>query len=993
MSQPRRLPTGGRIDRAKPLAFEFNGRRYTGFAGDTLASALLANDVHLVARSFKEHRPRGILSAGPEEANALVEVEIGGRARRTPSVCATRQPLIAGLVARSQHCWPSVGFDLGAVAGWFHPLLPAGFYNKTFFWPSWESYEPAIRRLAGIAAAPTERDPDRYAWRNVHCDLLVVGAGAAGLVAALTAAQNGARVLLIDSDHAPGGGLRWRRAALAGGPPRDWLTTLTARFTALPGTRLLGSTTVVGAYGHGVFAALEDVEAGDTGVTASTLRQRWWRIRARRTILATGAIEQPLVFPHNDRPGILLADAALQYLRRYAVAVGRRVVVATNNDTAYRVALELRGAGVEVPCVVDNRAEVRPDLARALAAQGIALHAASRIATTAGRRRVASVQIVSTDGQRRRIACDTVAMSGGWNPAAQLYGQAGGRLRFDSHRGCLVPDGQCDAIHPVGAAAGEFAPRAALDDAARATAAALTALGLPARVDARAWEEIGAETAAASVGELGYSASAQRDRAWVDFAHDVTAADIDLAVRENLSAVEHLKRYTTYGMSLDQGKTSNLNALAILAERTGRPIASVGTTQFRPPVTPVTLGAIAGGRLGRFLRPSRLLPSHDRQVAASAQFEEYGPWKRPVCYPRAGESEAATIEREVSVVRSAAGLFEASPLGKIVVRGPDAAEFLERIYANRVADLEPGRVRYGLMLTEKGVVLDDGVCARLGPDEFWVGTSSASAVRIAAWLEEWLQCQWPELRAVTTDITSGWATVTVAGPRARDIVRALPCDIEFTPEAFPHMRVRSGRLGGVPCRVFRVSFTGEASYEINVPAQYGAALWDALVAAGAPFGAMPIGVEALLVLRAEKGYLHVGADTDGTTVPDDIGCGAMVARKQTDFVGRRSLSLAENVRPDRLQLVGLRCVGPSQRFEAGGHLVAVAPVRPPVEPAGILTSACFSPTLGAHIGLGMLRRGRARMGEIVTVYQDGGTTRAEVVPPVHYDPTGERLRG
>ncbi len=1000
MSQPCRLATGGSIDRAQPIEFEFNGRRYTGCAGDTLASALLAHGVHLVARSFKEHRPRGFLSAGLEESNALVEV--GDGARRTPSVRATRLSLTPGLVARSQHCWPSVDFDLGAVNGWFHPFLPAGFYNKTFLWPGWESYEPAIRRLAGIGKAPDQRDPDRYAWRNAHCDLLVVGAGAAGLVAAITAAENGARVLLIESDRAPGGALNWRTERLADSAPSAWVEDLTEKLAAFPTLRLLRSTTVVGAYDHGVFAALEECSTADRA-------ERWWRIRARSTLLATGAIEQPLVFPHNDRPGILLADSARHYLHRYAVQIGKRVVVATNNDTAYRVALELNAAGVDVPCLVDSRREVRSELAQALAAAGIALRTASRIASTRGRRRVASVAVESDPigpnerGRRDWIDCDALAMSGGWNPSAQLYGQAGGKLRFDTHLACLVPEGRPDSRHPphphhphhpiaaVGAAAGELELRSALDHAAGTTAHALEALGFTARIDPRRWARIAPEPKAAAVGAIGCAAASKRDRAWVDFAHDVTAADIDLAVRENLVSVEHLKRYTTTGMAIDQGKTSNLNALAILAERTGRSIAEVGTTKFRPPVTPVTLGAIAGGRTGRFLRPSRLLPSHDRQLVLGAKFEEYGLWRRPVCYQRPGESEAATIAREVRAVRTTAGIFEASPLGKIVVRGPEAAELLERIYANRVANLETGKVRYGLMLTEKGVVLDDGVCARLAPDELWVGTSSGNAARIANWIEEWLQCQWPELRAITTDVTSGWATVTVAGPRARDIVGALPLDIDLSREAFPHMQVRSGRLGGVPCRIFRVSFTGELSYEINVPADYGAALWDASLEAGRTFRAEPIGVEALLVLRTEKGYLHIGADTDGTTVPDDIGFGAAIARKETDFVGRRSLALAENRREDRLQLVGLRCTGPTAPFEAGALLVDAAQVKPPVEPAGYLTSACCSPTLGAHIGLGMLRRGRARLGETITIFENGATTRAEVVSPVHYDPIGERL--
>jgi sarcosine oxidase subunit alpha len=984
MSQPFRLPAGGRIDRTRPLAFRFDGRSYAGYDGDTLASALLANGVHLTSRSFKERRPRGILSAGSEESHALVAVGEGGR--RTPSARATLEPLVEGLVAASQHGWPSLRFDVGAVNGAFHPFLPAGFYNKTFKWPNWETYEPAIRRLASLGTAPRQRDAERYLWRNAHCDLLVVGGGAAGLVAALVAARAGARVLLAESDAAFGGGLLARCGSFGGVAPEAWIAPIVSELAATPGVRLLTRTTVVGAFDHGAFSALEVAAPG-----RQRWRERWWRIRARRAILATGAIEQPLVFPDNDRPGVLLADAARVYLQRYAVAIGRRVLVATNNDSAYRVALELRAAGIEVATVADSRAEVRDELVSALAGAGIALEKGTRIERTAGRLRVRCADLVAANVARSQVACDTIAMSGGWNPAAQLYGQAGGRLRFDERLACLVPDGKLAAIRAVGAAAGTFDPRGALDEAASAAAELLGEIGRAVEPDAAPWAAVAAESAAAPVGELGCASATRRDRAWVDFGHDVTAADIDLAVRENFVSVEHLKRYTTVGMSVDQGKTSNLNALAILAERTGRPIGAVGTTKFRPPVTPVSLGAIAGGRLGAFLRPTRLLPSHDRQLAAGAHFEDFGFWRRPATYPRPGESEEATIAREVLAVRRTAGIFEASPLGKILVRGADAGRFLDFIYANAVSDLKPGRVRYGVMLTEKGIVMDDGVCGRLGEEEFWVGSSSGNATRVALWLEEWLQCQWTEWRVVTTDLTSQWATVTVAGPRARDIVGALGADIDLGRDAFPHMSVRSGRLGGVACRIFRVSFSGELTYEVSVPADHGAALWDALVAAGEPHGAMPLGVEALLVLRTEKGYLHVGADTDGTTVPDDIGFGAAIARKRVDFVGRRSLSLPENLRPDRLQLVGLRCVGPTAPFLAGGHLLEGGRVTPPVESVGYLTSACFSPTLGAHLGLGMLRRGRQRTGEVVTIFEGGATTRAEVVAPTHYDPAGERL--
>jgi sarcosine oxidase subunit alpha len=574
---------------------------------------------------------------------------------------------------------------------------------------------------------------------------------------------------------------------------------------------------------------------------------------------------------------------------------------------------------------------------------------------------------------------------------AHLYCQAGGRLRFDAHAACLVPDGKLDAMHAVGAAAAQFELGAAFEHARATLGRVLGALGRHVPATSPDWARIAPGPAVGATGELGASGAQRRDRIWIDFQHDATVADIDLAVRENLVSVEHIKRFTTVGMSIDQGKTSNLNALAVLAEQTQRSIVEVGTTTFRPPFVPVTLGAIAGGRNGRFYRPARLLPAHAAHVALGARFDDYGAWLRPVSYSPAGETLDAAITREVRAVRQGVGLFDATPLGKFLVRGPDAAEFLNRIYANTMRTLEPGRVRYGLMLNEQGVIIDDGVCARLAPEEFWVNTTGAGAARIGAWFEEWLQGEWPDLQVVATDVTSGWATLTLTGPRARAVLASLPCDIDVSAAAFPHMHVRSGQLCGVPCRILRVSFSGELSYEISVPADVGQSLWERLYAAGQAHGLVPFGIEPLLAMRIEKGYLHVGSETDGTTVPDDIGYGAPVAKKLGDFVGRRSLTMPENLRPDRLQLVGLRCTGDAQPFIAGAHLVEPDTTDRSSPTSGYLTSACNSPMLGQHIGLGMLRNGRARLGATVQVVHNGARTTALVVPPTHYDPGGARI--
>ncbi|MEP7248141.1 MAG: glycine cleavage T C-terminal barrel domain-containing protein, partial [Gammaproteobacteria bacterium] len=635
------------------------------------------------------------------------------------------------------------------------------------------------------------------------------------------------------------------------------------------------------------------------------------------------------------------------------------------------------------------------DLVAALTSKGVDVHSDAHILGTRGEPALKSLQFAanasSHDHLTMRVECDALGMSGGWNPVAHLYCQAGGRLRFDAHHACLVPDGRLENIHAVGAAAAHFDTGVAMEKARTTLIALLDSLKLKIPTDVPLWSKVPGARSRAATGALGYAGKTLRDRTWLDFQHDVTVSDVDLAVRENLTSVEHVKRYTTVGMSIDQGKTSNLNALAVLAERTQRKIPEVGTTTFRPMFVPVTLGAIAGGRNGRFYHPHRLLPAHAQHKQLGAYFENYGGWQRPACYPQANELHQAAFQREARAVRASVGLYDGSPLGKFMVRGPDAAEFLNRMYANTVRTLEPGKVRYGLMLNEQGIVIDDGVCARLSGGEFYVNATSSGASRISAWFEEWLQGEWPELQVVVTDVTSGWATLNLAGPKAREVLSSLPCDIDLTRESFPHMHVRVGTLCGVPCRILRVSFTGELSYEISVPADFGAALWERLYAAGQPFGITPFGVESLLLMRTEKGYLHVGGDTDGTTVPDDIGFGTAVSKKVGDFVGRRSLTLPESTRADRLQLVGLRCVGSSDAFIAGAHLLDTPLAQLPQNTSGYLTSATFSPALSAHVGLGLLRNGRARMGQTVHIIDSGKQSLAEIVNPSHYDAAGARL--
>lgn len=971
-----RLDTGGHIDRSQPIRIRWNGRKLSAFAGDTIASALLANDVRIVGRGMKLHRPRGIFSAGVEEPNALVT--LGRGAELEPSARATMIPVREGLEVRAQNAWPSIRFDLGRMLDFTAPLWHAAFYHKTFIWPSWDFYEWFIRRTAGIAKPPKKPDPARYDALSAHCDLLVVGGGPTGLLAAQVASRAGLSVILAEQDLECGGRLLATNLLINDAPVAVWLASVLGELAASRNVTLLTATTAFGLYDHGCAGLHQRLDL--QGRTPS-IRQRYWRVHAKRMLLATGAIEQPLVFEQNDLPGIMLAGAIRQYVNRYAVAAGRKVVFATNNDSAYLAALDLVAAGAPVQLLIDSRAEAPAELAGWLRKQGVEVRAGTVIAKAVGRRNLRAIKL----GSGEEIACDALGMSGGWAPSIHLYSHARAPIAFDEESRSFVPRESRPSLLTAGSVNGRTTLAESFADAMRAAERVLEQAGKSAD-GLVAWPRVEEPPVSARTGALERAQGGREDKQWLDFLHDVKVTDARIALAEGYEHIEHLKRYTTCGMAADQGKTSNLNALLTLAELTNRKPADVGITTFRPPFTPVTLGAIAGRQIGERYAPRRLLPAHAEHGALGAHWWEAGGWMRPACYPRAGETVQQAVQREAAAVRAGVGIFDATPLGKIEVTGTDAAKFLDRFYINQVTKLEIGRVRYGLMLDENGVIIDDGTVARLGRNQFLVTTTSGGAARIAHWFEEWRQCEWPDLEVFVTPVTTQWATIAVAGPRARDLLARFETDIAFDRKSLPHMSFREGRFAGVPARLYRVSFSGELGFEINVPARYGAALWRELLSAGAEFAVTPYGVETVLLLRLEKGYLHVGVDTDGTTAPADVGWGAIAARKRSDFIGKRSLNRSDNLRPDRLQLVGLTA-GDANVLVPGAHL------RLPGTSEGSdgwVTSAAMSPALRRPIALALVRGGRTRLGEKLTVHDLEKTCEATIVDTAFFDPEDKR---
>jgi heterotetrameric sarcosine oxidase alpha subunit len=980
-----RVDKGGLIDRSRSLAFTFDGEQLSGYRGDTLASALLANNRLLVGRSFKYHRPRGLMTAGAAEPNGLMTIGSGGR--RTPNTRATMVELCDGLKAASQNRWPSLRYDIGALNGLLSPFLSAGFYYKTFMWPAafWEKlYEPLIRRAAGLGRAGYETDPDRYEKLWAHCDLLVVGGGPAGLVAALTAARAGADVILADENARAGGMLLCESGRIGDQAGPAFARRLLAELATLPNARVMTRTTVFGWYDDMVFGAVERVSTDDTEVQTNLPRERLWRIVTRRAILATGAEERPLIFPDNDRPGVMMAEAAVVYARRYGVAIGRRVVIFANSSVGARIGTNLQAAGVNVVALIDARGDAeRFKSSTRILSGGVVIR-------TVGRSALRSITVRHADGEET-IEVDALAMSGGFSPRIHLACHRGGMPRWsEPHQAFLAPHG-LKGLTIAGSATGATSLSECLTDGAEAAIAALSEMGLRARSPDLG--PVDYEDAAGPTHPLGRVVDR---KGFVDFQNDVTVEDLELAAREGYGHVELAKRYTTSGMAIDQGKLSNVNATCILAEARGLSPAEVGVTTFRPFYTPVSFGALTGAARGKMFQPVRRSPMHDWAEKNGAVFVETGLWMRSGWFPRSGETHwRQSVDREVRTVRQAAGLCDVSTLGKIEIFGRNAADFLNRVYCNGFAQLPVGKARYGLMLREDGMIYDDGTTSRLADDHFFMTTTTTAAGEVMNHLEFCAQVLWPELEVRLASATDQWAQMAVAGPKARAILQAV-IDDDLSNESFPFLAARTVSLfgGKLEGRLYRISFSGELGYELGVPAAYGEAVAYSLLDAGKPHGTCAYGAEALGVLRIEKGRV-THAEINGAVTPDDLGLGRMVSKAKSDFIGKHMLGREGLIDPSRPRLVGLRPLDPMQSFRSGAHILAKGATPALENDQGYVTSTCFSPHVGSTIGLALVANGPERHGEEVIAWN---ALASEFIPsvlchPVFVDPSNERLYG
>ncbi len=988
-----RLNNNKNLDQTKKISFFFDGKKYYGYEGDTLASALLSNGVHLVGRSFKYHRPRGIISAGCEEPNGIVQLELNEFTE--PNRRATEVILYDRLIAKSQNRWPSVKYDLGAINDLLSPFFPAGFYYKTFMWPPkfWKTYEYFIRHAAGLGNSPKKEDPHKYEHYHYHCDTLIVGSGISGLYAAKIAAAKNLKVLLVEQESQTGGSILSSNNydnKISGKSQNEWKNKILEELSKFDNVKIITNTTLFAYMHYNYLLAIQDLQPNKGIDKANSIRQIIWKIRAKKVILATGSIERPLTFPNNDRPGIMLANSVSKYLNGYGVNLGKQIVIFTNNDSAYQTAIDCHYQNINVVAVIDVRNNLEGDLPVKVKKLGIKIYPGSIISNTSGRKKLKTVQIKKINQKNIEILnCDLLCISGGWSPTVHLFTQSRGKLKFREEDSCFIPHQAHQDTLSIGSCNGVFDLKNILNE---------TYNSVNKFLNTNDKNNLDGETYSSELNKTGNQENAwlidkeniNKSKMFVDFQNDVTAKDIKIALSEGFQSIEHVKRYTTNGMATDQGKTSNVNALGIISKLSGQSISSLGTTTFRLPYTPVTFGAMAGRFVKEFFDIERTTPIHSWHINNNALFEDVGQWKRPWYYPKNNETMDEAVNREVRATRDSLGILDASTLGKIDLKGRDVSEFLNRVYTNAWSKLAIGKCRYGIMLGDDGMVIDDGVTTRLGEHHYVMTTTTGNAASVMSKLEDWLQTEWPELEVYLTSVTEQFGTISLNGPNSRKIVESLFPNQNFSSESFPHMSFKELKIDEVSCRVMRISFTGEICYEINIPASYALSLWNKCISLGKNFNITPYGTEAMHVLRAEKGYIIVGQETDGSVTPIDLDMNWIVSKKKYDFIGKRALSRSDTVKEDRKQLVGILTVDPSIVLEEGSHLVEVE-TSLPMQMVGHITSSYYSPNLGRSIALGLVKSGTKRKGAKLIVPTDNKSIEVEITNPVFIDPENERL--
>ena len=999
MSKNLRVKTSKFIDETTRVSFKFNSKNYYGYKGDTLASALIANGIHLVGRSFKYHRPRGIMTAGSEEPNAIVQLN-NNSALSEPNVRATEVEIYDGLEASSQNCWPSVNFDIGGINNFLSPLLPAGFYYKTFMWPAsfWEKYEYFIRKSAGLGKSPAAPDPDIYDHKYIHCDVLVIGGGISGIMAAKTAAQNGLNTLLVEEKPNLGGTTIYQNSEqhkINNQTSSIWLEKEIANLESLDNLEIKTRTSVAAFHGYNFLLARENLtDHLPIKDRTNKVRQRLLKIRAKKVITATGSLERPLVFNNNDRPGILLSSAIKKYIDFYGVSCGEDNVLFTNNDSAYETALSLFKKGIRVKAIVDIREQPSSKIIEEVESNGIKIYKEYTVVNTEGYKKINKISIMqlSKDGQsvigsKIDLDCDCLGLSGGWTPAVHLFTQSGGKLRFRDEDQVFIPNHYPSKQISIGSCNGDFE----LDEILNLVP---TQLKNFLEIEKTEYEnlsiEISKNLSKRNIWLLPSDKVLGKTKPFVDYQNDATAKDIKLALREGFRSIEHVKRYTTTGMGTDQGKLGNMHALGIIAETAGVKMGELGTTTFRPPYTPLSFGTIVGRNVGEYFDIFRKTTIHEWHVKNNAEFENVGQWKRAWYYPKTTEDMHQAVQRESKAARESVGILDASTLGKIDIQGTDASEFLNRVYTNTWSKLGIGKCRYGLMLHEDGMVYDDGVTTRLDENHYIMTTTTGGAANVMSKLEDYLQTEWPELDVYLTSVTDHFATISVCGPNSKKIVSKVIPDLDLSDENFPHMSFKNAKIDKVKCRVMRISFTGEHSYEINIQASFGKSVWEKCMEAGKEFNITPYGTETMHLLRAEKGFIIVGQDTDATMTPIDLQMDWIVSKKKYDFIGKRSLYRSDTIREDRKQLVGLLTDDPKIVLEEGAQIVEDTNQKP-IEMLGHVTSSYYSPNLNKSIALAVVRGGKNMMGKKLFIPMENKTISVTVADPVFLDKENKRL--